>query len=347
MDVNKAMKRNTALNSQNLPFKVAALYKFVSLPDYKELQPSILDFCKNQKIRGTILLAEEGINGTVAGDPAAIDAFIDFLHTANIFKNRFANIDVKCSYAANAPFLRMKVRLKREIVTLRAVEADPSKRVGAYVLPEQWNDLIADPEMVILDTRNAYEVSLGSFEGAIDPKTENFTQFKDFVAQTLDPATNKKVAMFCTGGIRCEKASAYMLEQGYEEVFHLKGGILKYLETVPQENSKWHGDCFVFDERVAVDHELNASGHTQCHACRMPLNEAERSSVDFIEGVQCPHCLNSKSPSERDRARSRQHQMVLAKKRGLAHLGDEAVGDAAEMKKQKKLAKEKSREGHC
>ncbi len=340
------MQRNTVLNTKELPYKVAALYKFVALPDYTELQPYILDFCRRHEIRGTILLAEEGINGTVAGSPTAIDAFIAYLHTANIFENRLEGIDVKYSHAQKPPFLRMKVRLKREIVTLRAPEADPGKRVGTYVSPEQWNQLIADPDLVILDTRNDYEVSLGTFKGAIDPKTENFTQFKDFVAETLDPETTKKVAMFCTGGIRCEKASAYMLAQGYEEVFHLKGGILNYLETVPEENSTWHGDCFVFDERVAVDHNLNASGHTQCHACRMPLNEDERNSADFIEGVQCPHCIDKKSDTERKRARDRQLQMTLARKRGLAHLGDDAIGDAIKMKQQKKLAREKSHEGN-
>ena len=331
--------------NQTQQFKVAALYKFVALADYVDLQPSILDFCQQHGIRGTILLASEGINGTIAGAPDAIDAFIKYLHTANIFKNRFDAIDVKYSYANTTPFLRMKVRLKREIVTLRATEADPTKQVGTYVSPDQWNQLIADPDLVILDTRNDYEVALGTFEGAIDPKTENFTQFKDFVAETLSPDITKKVAMFCTGGIRCEKASAYMLAQGFEQVFHLKGGILKYLETVPQENSKWHGDCFVFDERVAVGHDLKPSGHTQCHACRMPLNDEERNSPDFIEGVQCPHCRDAKSKSERERARARQHQMELAKARGLAHIGDDAIGDAAEMKRQKKLAKEKSREG--
>jgi len=328
---------------QTRQFKVAALYKFAALSDYIDLQPSILDFCQQHGIRGTILLASEGINGTIAGKPADIDAFIIYLRTAIIFRNRFEAIDVKYSSAETLPFLRMKVRLKREIVTLRAVEADPTKQVGSYVTPENWNQLIADPDLVILDTRNDYEVALGTFEGAIDPKTENFTQFKDFVAETLSPHTTKKVAMFCTGGIRCEKASAYMLAQGFEQVFHLKGGILNYLETVRQENSKWHGDCFVFDERVAVNHDLKPSGHTQCHACRMPLNDEERNSPDFIEGVQCPHCRDKKSTTERDRARARQHQMELAKTRGLAHIGDDAIGDAAEMKQQKKLAREKSR----
>lgn len=324
-------------------FKVAALYKFVALPDYVDLQAFIQDFCHQQKIRGTILLAAEGINGTIAGDHSSIDRFISFLQSAKNFKNRFANIDVKYSYAEKSPFLRMKVRLKREIVTLRSPGLDPTARVGTYVNPDQWNDLIADPELILLDTRNDYEVALGTFDGAIDPKTENFTQFKDFVNETLTPETTKKVAMFCTGGIRCEKASAYMLSLGFEEVFHLKGGILSYLETVPEENSKWRGDCFVFDERVAVTHDLEASGHTQCHACRMPLNAAERNSAEFIEGVQCPHCCNKKSQTQRDRARARQHQMTLAQSRDIAHLGDDAITDAAKMKKQKIRAQEKSR----
>lgn len=238
------MQENTDLEHEtnSLPsaahYKVAAMYKFVALPDFEELQSPIQNFCQQQNIHGTLLLAEEGINGTIAGNKAAIEAFLAFLKTANIFKNRFEDIDVKFSSTNKAPFLRMRVRLKREIVTLRAPEANPAKQVGTYVNPEDWNELISDPDIIILDTRNDYEVALGTFDGAIDPKTENFTQFKDFVGENLKPETDKKVAMFCTGGIRCEKASAYMLAQGYEEVFHLKGGILKYLETVPQENSK-------------------------------------------------------------------------------------------------------------
>ncbi len=336
----------TALQSDhNKHFKVAALYKFVALPDFEQLQTPLLEFCRKHNIRGTLLLAPEGINGTVAGDQSAIDTFITFLRTTEIFKNRLSDIDVKFSYADKEPFLRLRVRLKREIVTLRAPEADPSKQVGTYVLPDQWNDLIADPDLAVIDTRNTYEVALGTFEGAIDPKTENFTQFKDFVSQTLNLETTKKVAMFCTGGIRCEKASAYMLAQGFEEVYHLKGGILKYLETVPEKDSKWHGDCFVFDERVAVSHALIVSGHTQCRACRMPLNEEERASDDFIDGVQCPYCRDKKTLSERDRARSRQQQMELARTRGLSHLGDDAKKDAARMKKRKLREKEKSRSG--
>lgn len=325
-------------------YKVAALYKFVALPDFEQLQTPLQDFCLQQNIHGTLLLAQEGINGTIAGDETAIDAFLEYLHTANIFKNRFVDIDAKFSFAEKAPFLRMRVRLKREIVTLRAEEADPTKRVGTYVNPEDWNELIADPDLILLDTRNDYEVALGTFEGAVDPKTQNFTQFKDFVGENLKPETNKKVAMFCTGGIRCEKASAYMLAQGYEEVFHLKGGILNYLEKMPEVNSKWNGDCFVFDERVAVTHDLSPSGHTQCRACRMPLNEAERTSDDYIDGVQCTYCKGKKTDDERARARARQEQMVLARARGTSHIGDQSKQEAAEIKQQKRRQKEKSRE---
>ncbi len=300
------------------PFKVAALYKFVALNDIAVLQPALAEFCCAHGIRGTLLLAPEGINGTVAGTPEAIDAFVDHI----LADNRFAGAEIKFSFAEEMPFYRMKVRLKSEIVTLRAPEADPNRQVGTYVPAEAWNTLIEQDDVVLVDTRNAYEVGLGTFEGAIDPKTQNFTEFKQFVAEKLDPARDRKVAMFCTGGIRCEKASSYLLAQGFKEVFHLKGGILSYLEKVPEASSKWQGECFVFDERVSVGHGLALGAAKLCRACRHPLTPDEQAHADFIEGVQCPHCAGQ--AARKTRAAERQRQIELAEARGVAHLGDDA-----------------------
>jgi UPF0176 protein len=239
-----------------MSFHVAAFYQFVALPDCAELQEPVRRFCADQGLTGTLLLAPEGINGTLAGSEAAIAALIAMLTGPDPFGGRLDNLELKCSTAAAQPFGRLKVRVKREIVALGDPATDPTRGVGTYVEPEDWNDLLATPDLVVIDTRNAFEVAMGSFEGAIDPGTERFSQFRDFVAEKLDPATHKRVAMFCTGGIRCEKASAYMLSQGFETVYHLKGGILKYLEQVPADRSRWSGDCFVFDERVALGHGL-------------------------------------------------------------------------------------------
>lgn len=328
-------------NTQNRS-KIAALYHFADFPDFKTLQAPIKEFCQRENIRGTLLLAAEGINGTIAGPAEGIDRLIDYFRTGNIFKGRLKELGVKYSYADEMPFLRLKVRLKNEIVTLRAPEANPAKQVGTYVKPQEWNEIISDPDLIVIDTRNDYEVALGTFKDAVDPQTQNFTQFKDYVAENLDPAKQKKVAMFCTGGIRCEKASAYMLAQGFEEVYHLKGGILQYLEDVPQEESLWQGDCFVFDDRVAVGHDLKPSAHTLCRACRYPLSVADQQSPDFIAGIQCPHCVDKLTPTERQRAEARQKQMELAKQRGIAHLGDTAATDAKREKQKKQELRAKT-----
>ena len=333
------------IRDEEKAFKVAALYHFVSFPDFEALQAPISDFCAGHEIKGTLLLAREGINGTVAGRPAAIDALIVYLKTGNIFKNRLSGLDVKYSFSDEPPFRRMKVRLKQEIVTLRAPEADPTQQVGTYVKPGDWNAVISDPDMVVIDTRNDYEVAIGTFQGAMDPKTASFTEFKDWVADNLDPAKDKKVAMFCTGGIRCEKASSYMLAHGFEEVFHLKGGILKYLEEQPEEESLWEGGCFVFDERVAVGHDLVPQDYLLCHACRQPLAPEDRAHPAYELGVQCAYCKDQRTDRERDRARERQKQMQLAKEKGLAHLGDAAAEDAEKMRARKKEIKERQREG--
>jgi UPF0176 protein len=236
-----------------MSYLICALYKFAPCPDFEAIRAPIKAYCAEQGILGTLLLAPEGINGTVAGPEAGIHAMVDWLLNDPLFAGRFQGAEIKYASSPAMPFSRLKVRLKREIVTLRAPEADPTRAVGTYVAPKDWNDLIADPEIVLVDTRNSYEVEEGQFKGAIDPRTESFTEFKDWVAQNLDPARDKKVAMYCTGGIRCEKASSYLLAHGFEQVYHLKGGILAYMEQVPMPESTFEGACFVFDQRGAVE----------------------------------------------------------------------------------------------
>jgi UPF0176 protein len=244
------------MTSQTTAYKVAAFYQFAALPDYRELREPLRAFCAGLSVKGSVLLAEEGINGTIAGAPGSIDAFAHELAHGAMFGGRLNNLELKFSTAEAMPFGRLKVRLKKEIVTLGDAGADPTRQVGTYVDASQWNDLIASPDMLVLDTRNAFEVAMGTFEGAVDPDIKSFGQFKDFVSQQLDPAKHRRIAMFCTGGIRCEKASAHLLARGFAEVYHLKGGILRYLEEVPEAQSRWRGECFVFDERVALGHGL-------------------------------------------------------------------------------------------
>lgn len=239
-----------------MPYKVAAFYQFAALPDFRELREPLRAICAGLELKGSVLLAQEGINGTVAGPPDCIDAFVGELQRGALFGGRLDNLELKFSESSTMPFGRMKVRLKKEIVTLGAVDADPTRQVGTYVDPADWNALISAPDTLVIDTRNAFEVAMGSFEGAVDPGIRSFGQFKEFAARRLDPAKHRKIAMFCTGGIRCEKASAYLLGHGFAEVYHLRGGILRYLEGVPEEQSRWHGECFVFDERIALGHGL-------------------------------------------------------------------------------------------
>ncbi len=293
---------------------VAALYQFTPLSNVQELQTHLKILCQDHGIKGTLLLAYEGINGTVAGSREAIDHLKVFLET------RFNALEYKESWAEEMPFLRMKVRIKKEIVTLGVEGIDPLQAVGTYVDPQDWNALISNPDVLLLDTRNTYEVEVGTFQGATDPKTQSFTEFPDFVKSLNKP---RKVAMFCTGGIRCEKASSYMLSQGFEEVYHLKGGILKYLETVPPEESLWQGDCFVFDGRVAVSHGLNKGHYEICHGCRYPISKADTTSPLYERGVSCPRCYHSLTPQKKQAARQRQHQEDLAKQRGYKHIGAE------------------------
>lgn len=265
---------------------VAAFYKFVHLPDYAELRVSLLALCQAQQIRGTILLAQEGINGTIAGSSSAIDKVLAYLRS----DSRFADLEAKESETESRMFDRLKIKLKKEIVTLGIPEVDPSQQVGTYVKPQDWNEVISDPETLLIDVRNQFEVEVGSFEGAIDPRTASFRQFPEFVQSQLDPTKHKKVAMFCTGGIRCEKASSYMLSQGFEQVYHLEGGILKYLEEVPLQESLWRGECFVFDQRVAVTQGLKDGSYDMCQACGHPISSAEKASSHYQEGVFCPYC---------------------------------------------------------
>lgn len=303
-------------------YLTAALYKFVSLPDYKSLQSPILAACVSNHIKGTLLLAEEGINGTIAGLSEDIHHFLHFLRTNSLFENRFADLEHKESFAPEHPFYRMKVKLKKEIVTLGVAGVSPTKKVGTYIKPEDWNALISDPDVVLIDTRNDYEVDIGTFKGALDPKTTTFREFPDYVAKHFDKTKHKKVAMFCTGGIRCEKASSYMMDKGFEEVYHLQGGILKYLETVPEAESMWQGECFVFDQRVAVKHNLEVGEFDQCYACRHPLSPAEMQSQQYTAGISCPYCYNKISEEKRARLTERQKQVILAKQRGEVHIGE-------------------------
>lgn len=299
-------------------YLTAALYKFVSLPDYKALQAPILAACVVNHIKGTLLLAEEGINGTIAGLPEDIHKVLNYLRQ----DPRLADLEHKESYADEHPFYRMKVKLKKEIVTLGVPGVSPTKQVGTYVKPEDWNALISDPDVILIDTRNDYEVDIGTFKGAVDPKTTTFREFPEYVAKNLDKTKHKKVAMFCTGGIRCEKASSYMMDQGFEEVYHLQGGILKYLETVPEAESLWQGECFVFDQRVAVKHNLAVGEYDQCYACRHPLSPEEMHSEQYAAGISCPYCYDKLSPEKKASLMERQKQVALAKLRGESHIGN-------------------------
>lgn len=286
---------------------VATFYKFVRLPDFAEKREPLLAYCQAQSIKGTILLAAEGINGTIAGSRQAINSVLSFLRS----DPRLADLEPKESYADAQPFDRMKVRLKKEIVTLGLPEINPSDRVGTYVSPKEWNSLISDPDVIVIDTRNDYEVSIGTFQGAQNPKTASFHEFPDYVRDRLDPKQHKKVAMFCTGGIRCEKASSFMIAQGFPEVYHLKGGILKYLEEVPEDESLWQGECFVFDRRIAVRHGLEEGTHDMCRSCGHPISNEDKTSPHYQEGISCPYCFDRLTQEKRSRQEARQRQIEL------------------------------------
>lgn len=303
--------------------QVAALYRFASFESPEALRAPLLDVCNENGVRGTLLLAHEGINGTIAGSPTGIAKVLDHVRTLP----DCADIEVKFSGAPSMPFHRMKVRVKREIVTMGQGDLQPRKNAGTYVEPQDWNALISDPDTIVIDTRNDYEVSIGTFAGAIDPKTASFRDFPDWFRQErerlLEASGGKppKVAMFCTGGIRCEKSTAFLAAEGVEEVYHLKGGILKYLETVPEEKSLWEGECFVFDQRVSVRHGLEPGSFAMCHACRCPIAEEDLASPLYEKGVSCPACHSSRSEAQREAFRERQRQQMLAAAKGRRHIG--------------------------
>ena len=300
-----------------MTYCVAALYHFTRLADYEQLKAPLQDMCDLLGIKGTLLLAYEGINGTVAGTDKAISALLEYLRA----DPRLAALEHKESRSEDMPFYRMKVRLKREIVTMGVDGVDPNEVVGTYVDPKDWNALITDPDVILIDTRNDYEVEIGTFKGALNPDTQTFREFPQWVEDNRENLKKPKVAMFCTGGIRCEKASSFMKQNGFDDVYHLKGGILKYLETQPEKESLWEGDCFVFDQRVAVKHGLEESDYDQCYACRYPITDNEKESPLYVKGVSCPRCHNKMSEEQRARFAERQKQIALAKERGEDHLG--------------------------
>ncbi|GDX56792.1 UPF0176 protein [Comamonadaceae bacterium] len=301
-------------------YLTAAFYKFVDLPDAAQLKAPLLTCCERHAVKGLILLASEGINSTIAGPAEGVQAVLAYLRQ----DPRLADLQHKEAWSERAPFYRMKVRLKKEIVTLGVPGVSPTRLAGTYVKPQDWNALLSDPALVLVDTRNDYEVALGSFTGAIDPRLKRFADLPQWVAQSeaLNPAGPKpKVAMFCTGGIRCEKSTALLRAQGFDEVYHLEGGILKYLETVPPEHSLWQGECFVFDERVSVGHGLQTGPHGLCRACRRPLIAGDQASLHFEAGVSCPQCADHTSEAQKNSARERQRQWELAKSRQQIHIG--------------------------
>jgi len=296
---------------------VAALYKFVRLGDFEQLREPLLALMLAQDVRGTLLLAGEGINGTISGPRSGIDTVLGWLRE----DPRLADLEYKESFHEEHPFLRTKVKLKKEIGTMGVEGIDPNRTVGTYLSPEEWNAVMSDPETLLIDTRNDYEVEVGTFKGAINPETRTFREFPDYVKDTLDPAKHKKVAMFCTGGIRCEKATSFLKSEGIDEVFHLQGGILKYLETVPEQKSKWKGECFVFDERVSVKHDLTPGSYDMCHACKHPVSDTDMADATYTPGVSCPHCIDMMTEEQRARFAERQKQITLAKERGEQHMG--------------------------
>ncbi len=319
---------------------VCALYKFVRLDDYTKLREPLKTLMDEYEVRGTLILAEEGINGTVASTREGIDALLAWFK----LDTRLADIVYKESFIDEQPFYRTKVKLKKEIVTLGIEGIDPRHVVGTYVQPQKWNELISDPEVLVVDTRNDYEIEIGTFKNAINPKTDTFREFPEYVAKNLNPEKHKKVAMFCTGGIRCEKSTAYMKEQGFEEVYHLEGGILKYLEEVPEEKSMWQGDCFVFDGRVAVNHRLEKSDYSMCNACRLPITEQDMASKDFEKGVSCPKCVDHYSDEHKARFREREKQIQLSTARGETHVGGDADKVVSRRRQEKTSQKEQQRQ---
>lgn len=298
-------------------FLTAALYKFVELPDFAELKAPLLQCCDDNQVKGTILLANEGINGTIAGSPDNIHTVLAFLRR----DPRLADLSHKESFSEKSPFYRMKVRLKREIVTMGIPGINPNQMAGTYVKPEEWNNLLDDPDVIVVDVRNDYEVAIGTFAGALNPNTKSFSELPNWVRQAAALRSKPKVAMFCTGGIRCEKSTAFLRSEGFEEVYHLEGGILKYLETVPEAESRWDGECFVFDERVSVGHGLKPGHYELCRACRQPISLADQASDLFVLGISCPNCYGKRTEAQQQGLLERQRQIELAHQRHQPHIG--------------------------
>ncbi len=319
-------------------YLVCAMYKFVTLENYQDIREPLRDFMEANKIKGTLLLALEGINGTVSGTRENIQKLLDYLNA----DARINPISHKFSWHDEQPFYRTKVKLKKEIVTMGVEGIDPKRTVGTYVKPKDWNALISDPDVTVIDTRNDYEIEIGTFKRAINPETASFREFPDYVENSLNPETHKKVAMFCTGGIRCEKSTAYLKEQGFDEVYHLEGGILQYLEDVPKEETLWEGDCFVFDNRVAVNHDLEKSEYDQCYGCRLPITEEDKQSPMYEKGVTCPKCYGSHTDEQLARFREREKQVNLAKQRAEEHVGTGAR-DVMLQKRQEKAEEQRTR----
>ncbi|MCL6269505.1 rhodanese-related sulfurtransferase [Sansalvadorimonas sp. 2012CJ34-2] len=328
--------------STDFPIVVCALYKFVALENYQDLREPLLDTMNRFQVYGTLLLASEGVNGTVAGSRESIDLLLEWL----VEDSRLNPLETKESYVSKLPFKRTKVKLKKEIVTMGVEGIDPRKSVGTYVEPDQWNQLISDPDVLFIDTRNEYEIQVGTFNGAINPHTESFRQFPGYVKKELNRKAHKKVAMFCTGGIRCEKSTAFLKEQGFDQVYHLKGGILKYLEQVPESESLWQGECFVFDDRVTVNHKLEKGSYDQCHACRLPITEEDKESKKYQPGVSCPNCYDSLTPEQKARFAQREKQIQLSKGRGEHHMGKGVAETIAQRRavktRQRQLQRDKS-----
>ncbi len=298
--------------------KVAAFYRFLDLDDQPRFRNELQSLCDEQGLLGTVLVAHEGFNGTLAGEEPAIRRVFAWIEERLGLKDP---IEARWSDASEAPFRRMRVRLKKEIVTLGRPDIQPQVRTGTYVDPEEWNSLIEKPDVLVIDTRNSYEVEVGTFPGAIDPGTRSFREFAEYAENLAEESTDRPLAMFCTGGIRCEKATALMMELGFDEVYHLQGGILNYLESVPEDENRWQGECFVFDTRVAVDRELSEGGYVQCHACRRPLSGEDLASPDYREGVSCPKCINELEADRAERLEERRKQVALAEQRGDIHIG--------------------------
>lgn len=296
---------------------VITMYKFVHLPDYREMRESLLNICKKQGIKGTFLLAREGINGTIAGTSNNIEYVINYLKQ----DSRLSDLEYKVSFVNHFPFYRMKVKLKKEIVTMGIQSVDPNHISGKRLNAKEWNALISEPEVLVIDTRNQYEYDIGTFKNAVSPCTNTFTEFPGYVRDNLGDYKNKKIAMFCTGGIRCEKATSYLLSQGFSEVYHLDGGILKYLENVNPEENLWQGECFVFDGRVALDENLGKGIHEMCYSCRRPVSPEDKQSSKYEQGVSCPACFDNLTETKRTSLRERQRQVKLAETRNDQHIG--------------------------